>query len=126
MPEKSIFEKLQLKSGRSMLILDPPPGYLEKAGNVPENSLLTLENKPADIAQVFIRSKVELEKTLPLLGSLILPGGIIWISYPKLTSKLRGDINRDSINLAAQASGWTGIAMISIDDDWSALRLKRL
>lgn len=57
---------------------------------------------------------------------LIQPGGMIWVTYPRLTSALKGDIHRDSINTFAQQNGWIGIAIISIDDDWSALRLKRV
>ena len=46
------------------------------------------------------------------------------ITYHKGTSKTKTDINRDSINTYAQTIGLVGVAMISIDDDWSALRLK--
>jgi hypothetical protein len=34
-------------------------------------------------------------------------------------------IHRDSINAYAQTLGLVGVAMISIDDNWSALRLKQ-
>ncbi len=36
------------------------------------------------------------------------------------------DINRDSIVEYARSIGMEGVAMISIDEDWSALRLKLL
>lgn len=126
MSEKSVLARLQLKPGRAMLVVDPPAGYLEAVGELPQDSSLTQEIQPAFIIQVFIRTRVELETALSRLSSLVLPGGMLWITYPKLTSKLKGDVNRDSINSYAQQNGWTGIAMISIDEDWSALRLKRL
>jgi hypothetical protein len=37
---------------------------------------------------------------------------------------VKTDINRDTINAYAASLGLQGVAMISIDDDWSALRLK--
>jgi len=37
---------------------------------------------------------------------------------------MKTDINRDTINAYAGSLGLQGVAMISIDDDWSALRLK--
>jgi hypothetical protein len=46
------------------------------------------------------------------------------VSYPKGTSKVNTDINRDTIGLYAQSIGLQPVAMISIDDTWSALRLK--
>ena len=125
MSEKTIFEKLQLKSGRSLLVLNPPPGYLECAGAIPENTKILLERSPAFIVQVFIRKMEEFMSFLDEVEALLQPGGIFWVVYPKLTSKIKGDINRDTINSAAQARGWTGVSIIAIDEDWSALRLKR-
>jgi hypothetical protein len=58
------------------------------------------------------------------LKSLLTPGGMLWVTYYKGTAKTKTDINRDSINAYAQTIGLQGVAMISIDDDWSALRLK--
>jgi hypothetical protein len=37
---------------------------------------------------------------------------------------VKTDIHRDTINAYAQTLGLQGVAMISINDDWSALRLK--
>lgn len=125
MSEKTIFEKLQLKSGRSLLVLNPPPGYLECAGAIPENTKILLERSPAFIVQVFIRKMEEFMSFLDEVEVLLQPGGILWVAYPKLSSKIKGDINRDTINSAAQARGWTGVSIIAIDEDWSALRLKR-
>lgn len=126
MPEKSIFEKLQLKPGRTILLNGAPQGYLDKAGEIPPGASVTAELQPAFIIQSFVRNQAELESAFASLSSLVLPGGMLWITYPKLTSKLKGDIHRDTINTYAQQNGWTGIAIISLDDDWSALRLKRL
>jgi len=37
---------------------------------------------------------------------------------------VKNDINRDTINTYAHTIRLEGVAMISIDEDWSALRLK--
>lgn len=49
---------------------------------------------------------------------------MIWVIYHKGTSRIKTDINRDSINAYAQSIGLQGVAMVSINDDWAALRLK--
>ena len=51
-------------------------------------------------------------------------GDILWVTYYKSTSKFKTDIHRDSINAYSHTLGMEGVAMISIDQDWSALRLK--
>lgn len=126
MSDKPVLEHLQLKPGRTLVIVHPPEGYLESLGKVPENAQISLDRNPAEIYQVFVRTREEVEKEVKELGLLVLPGGMLWITYPKLTSRLKGEINRDSINTQSQEHGWIGIAMVSIDEDWSALRLKRL
>jgi len=124
--EKSILSRLQLKTGRTLLVVDPPAGYLENLGEVPTGADVSRQLQPAFIVQVFIRSQTELNAAIERYAPLVLPGGMLWVTYPKLTSKLKSDIHRDSINAYAREKGWIGIAMISIDTDWSALRLKRI
>ena len=77
-----------------------------------------------DLIQIFLTSKKELEAQLGKLRNLIKPDGLLWVTYPKGTTKIKADINRDSINAYAHSIGLQGVAMISIDDTWSALRLK--
>jgi hypothetical protein len=52
------------------------------------------------------------------------PGELLWATYPKGTSKVKTDINRDIIASYVRTIGLVGVAMISIDDTWAALRLR--
>jgi hypothetical protein len=86
-----------------------------------------LESKPngeLDLIQLFVTSKAELESNLLDLKTKLTPTGLLWVTYPKGTSKMKADINRDSINDYAKSVGLVGVAMVSIDATWSALRLK--
>jgi len=51
--------------------------------------------------------------------------GSLWISYPKGTSKVETDINRDIIWKIGEGLGLKPVAMISIDPVWAAFRLKK-
>jgi hypothetical protein len=51
---------------------------------------------------------------------------ILWVAYPKLSSKLAGDLSRDVIHTLAPKHGLDTVSQIAIDEDWSALRLKRV
>ena len=126
MSNKSILAKLHLIPGRKMLVLNPPASYIEKAGEIPPGAELVLEAQEASFIQVFLRTHAELEDALKRYSPLVQSNGMLWITSPKLTSALKGAVQRDTINAYAQQNGWIGIAMISIDEDWSALRLKRL
>ena len=125
MSNKSVAEKLMIKPGRSVLLVNPFEGYLDLLGFLSEITVhLNETSNPVDIIQLFVKSQNELEEFLPKLKSSLKPGGMIWVTYTKGTSKLAGDIHRDTINAYAKSLGMEGIAIISIDKDWSALRLK--
>jgi len=48
------------------------------------------------------------------------------VAYPKLSSSFASDLSRDTIRALAPLYGLDTIGQIAIDDDWSALRLKRV
>ena len=50
---------------------------------------------------------------------------ILWVAYPKLSSKLAADLSRDMIHALALKHSLDTVSQIAIDEDWSALRLKR-
>ena len=124
MSEKPIAEKLLIKPGFTILILNEPDGYRENLKLSDSVTVLTKTRGMVDWIQVFVTSRLELEKWLPGLSMNLKPNGLLWITYPKGTSKIKADINRDSINAYAKTLGLKGVAMISIDEVWSALRLK--
>jgi hypothetical protein len=51
---------------------------------------------------------------------------ILWLAYPKLTSRLAADLSRDVIHALAPGYGLDTVSQIAIDEDWSALRFKRV
>lgn len=125
MSSKSVAQKLHIKENYRVLLLNEPLNYWSILGELPSNvSVFTELIEPVDLIQVFVTLKKELEEQLNKLKTFVGPNVFLWITYPKGTSKFKADINRDSINDYAQSIGLTGIAMISVDETWSALRLK--
>ena len=49
---------------------------------------------------------------------------VLWFAYPKGTSKIKTDINRDTIRVTGEEFGITTVTAISIDNTWSALRFR--
>ncbi|HUZ61215.1 MAG TPA: hypothetical protein VMU83_20735 [Hanamia sp.] len=52
------------------------------------------------------------------------PDSMLWFAYPKGTSKIKTDINRDTIRETGEQYGITTVTAISINDTWSALRFR--
>ncbi len=125
--DKSIADKLYIKAGKTVLFVNAPASYEKQIGKIPAGAkIVHNESIKADVIQVFVESAAELKKQLPKMKKQLNDGGALWVSYYKGSSKKKTDINRDSINDYANTIGLEGVAIISIDDSWSSLRLKVL
>ena len=53
--------------------------------------------------------------------------GVFWVAYPKKTSKrYTSDLSRDQGWAAIGALGFEPVSQVAIDEDWSALRFRRV
>jgi len=128
MPEKSIADKLMIKPGQSLLVVNAPKGFVEEnLGKLPEKARV-VENRvkgEVDVIQVFVDSQKAAEDQLSRLkNQLKKPDGKLWVTYPKGTSGMKADVNRDTTRKFAPSIGLEAIAIFSMDENWSALRLK--
>jgi hypothetical protein len=123
MNDKTVADKMFLRTAKSMLILNggAHPGVVAQ---MPAN--IKVENGPADVVLLFALNRKELEQYLPRAKEALAEKGSLWVAYLKQTAAKATDINRDSINEFLKENGITAVAMISIDMDWSGLRAKRI
>lgn len=56
--------------------------------------------------------------------SVLTHDGIFWISYPKGTSKVKTDLNRDILWKLVEKHGLEGVAMVSVEEVRSALHFR--
>ena len=126
MSDKSVAQKLMIRAGRKVRFVNAPKGYATLLGPRPKKvTVLTGPTELADVITLFANDRKDLEAHLPKLKRALAPEGTIWVAYHKGTSKTKTDINRDIIAEYARSIGMEGVAMIAINDDWSAVRLKR-
>jgi hypothetical protein len=126
MSDKTISQKLLIKPNTTVWFVNPPSGYLDHIGQLPEG-VKTLDSKSivkADFIQVFVGVRIELEAVLPMVKARMTPSGVVWITYHKGTSSIKTDINRDSIWKIAEPFGLKPFRQIAVDDNWSALGFK--
>jgi hypothetical protein len=116
MSDKPLAERLQVRKDRRLALAGSPIAIEAPAASL----------KEAEVVVQFVRNRAEFEANIPPLLKTIRADAILWVAYPKLTSKLAGDINRDIIHGAAPALGIDCVSQIAVDDDWSAMRMKRI
>jgi hypothetical protein len=122
MSDKPVAERLQVKGERRLAVIGAPAG-LDKAIGVKK---ARADAAKAHVILLFVPNRAKLDAQLPTLIKKALPTAILWLAYPKLTSSLAADLSRDVIHALAPKYGLDTVSQIAIDDDWSALRLKRV
>jgi hypothetical protein len=76
---------------------------------------------------IFVRKASEVEEITPVALHNLAVDGILWFCYPKKTSKkFTSDISRDHGWKALNDLEFFGIRMVSIDEDWSAMRFRNI
>ncbi len=123
----STAQKLRINDGFGLLALNAPKDFKKEIGQLPPGVHISGDSKNYDQVHWFVMNRAQLEKELNKVLKLIKDEVVLWIYYPKGTSKLQTDLTRDK--------GWdsllkhdelTWISLISFNDTWSTFgaRLK--
>ena len=123
----SLFEDLELKDERSLLI-QGLPSSIEKQFvklSYAKNVTPLLKSRKIDFALIFAVNQNQLNNILREVFSALHSNSKVWIAYPKQTSKIVSDLNRQcSWDLLIQ-SGFENVNQVSIDNVWNAIRFKK-
>ena len=117
-------QKLKIKEGFSILTLNAPPGYKKTLGQLPPGVKISDGLKTFDQVHWFVKNKSEMNKDLRKVMSLIKDQVTCWIFFPKGSSGIQTDLNRDTgwNEIMKQNKQW--INLISFDETWSAFGLR--
>ncbi|MCM0041236.1 MAG: hypothetical protein NBV61_00575 [Algoriphagus sp.] len=75
----------------------------------------------------FIKTKKEIENLVRSIDRKLIGDAIFWICYPKASSKKYScDFNRDTGFEILGAFDFEGVRQVAIDEDWSALRFRKV
>lgn len=120
-----LIKKLRIQAGQRALILNAPEGYIQGLGELPEGATASqVAGGEFDFVQLFVKSIAELQEQGPLAIQAVKYDGLLWICYPKQTSGIKTDINRDTGWGVIQAAGLRPVTQVAIDETWSALRFR--
>jgi len=126
-----LFKKLNLGQQRQLTVLNAPASFeLELSALLAQDPGLSLQRQvgpaPLHFALAFAITEAELDAACRALLPLTEGDALIWIAYPKQSSKrLRGEFHRDSDWALLRAAGFDTVRQVAIDEDWSALRFRR-
>lgn len=119
------FSIIRILFGDRRLVMAYSGGYRQRLEPLLQDVTLAEETSGKyDVVQVFVKKRKELEGQLPQLKPALKPNGILWAIYPKKTSKgFVSDLDRDMIREYAVSIDLEAVAIFSVDEDCSVLRL---
>lgn len=124
MGDKTIADKMYLKNAKSLAVFNGAvhPGAVAQ---LPQELISEGEHE-ADAVLLFALNQKELDQWWPKALKRLGDKGSLWVAFLKQSAPKATDINRDSIDAYGRERGVTGVALISMDADWSAVRMKRI
>ncbi len=127
MSNLSLFEKLQLQDEKSMLVQGLPSSIEKQFAKLSyaKNVTPLVKSRKLDFALVFAINQNQLQNIMKEIMPALRDDSKLWVAYPKVTSKIVSDLNRESSWDFFTANGYEGINLIDIDHMWSAMRFNR-
>lgn len=121
-----LFKKLNLGNQGTLHVLDAPKSFESELAALEGVTIRRKVAGPVAFGIAFAVTQAQLDSVSSKLAAAIEGDGILWIAYPKGTSKkYRCEFNRDSGWTVLRAAGFDTVRQVAIDEDWSALRFRR-
>lgn len=123
-----ILKKLKIKTPHRFLTVDAPDNFESAVSAGVEGCFFTQDPKKGfDSIHWFVKNKAAVDQGFDKIISLVKPGLPVWVYYPKGSSGIQTDLNRDKgweTMMANPDIHW--LAMISFDPTWTTFcfRLK--
>ena len=124
----NILEKLQLKDEKNLLIQGLPSSVEKQFAKLSYNKNLTplLKTRKVDFALIFAINQLQLNNILKEVFSALHPACKLWIAYPKPTSKIVSDLNRDASWEILSDNDFEAIRQVTLDHVWTGMRFTKL
>ena len=121
----SIAQKLRLREGTTVLVVNAPSDYKKSLGAIPEGVKIIGAGKNFQQVHWFVKDKQQMENELQKVVELVKGDVIFWIFYPKGSSRIQTDLTRDKgwEKLLEKEMQW--ISLISFNDTWSAFGMRQ-
>ena len=126
----ALFKKLNFKAHKHILVVNAPQSFGEELSGMEESTQVIQSVDQAEkieFALGFVVNQVAIEDFIHSIQPNLVADPIVWIAYPKASSKkYRCAFNRDTGFGILGVYGFEGVRQVAIDEDWSALRFRRV
>lgn len=125
-----IFKKLNYKDQPAIYVINAPASFnsaVDEMRPVAAVHDTLAKAKGVTFAIAFATKQAEVDKFAQQAGKSAEGDAVIWIAYPKGSSKkYKCEFNRDTGWVEMGQQGFEPVRQVAIDEDWSALRFRRV
>src|SRR4029078_12820830 len=124
---QTILEKLQLKNEKNILIQGLPSSIEKQFSKLSFAKNLTplLRSRKIDFALVFAVSETQLNAIFDDIMPALKEESKLGVAYPKLTSKITTDRNREGSWSKLAGADYEGSEQVSLDHVWHAVNFRK-
>ena len=115
-------KKLGIKEGFKIALFNQPEYYFNLFTDFPAD-VQVINKAKVNFIHYFVKEQKQLQKEITKLKDQIEPDGMIWISWPKKSSKVETDITEDVVRNIALKNGLVDIKVCAVDNTWSGLKM---
>lgn len=120
----SLIKKLGIKEGVIIRVKYVPEEYWDWISPLPKE--LVVVNRAVkdgvDFIHLFVTKRKIFEKEFLLLKAQLKKDGMLWVSWPKKTSKVESDLDENYIRDFGLKNGLVDVKVCAVSEVWSGLK----
>lgn len=121
--QKSLLDKLGIKSGFKILVAHEPESYWQEIGKLPDEvRVMNKLSSSLNFIHYFTTQKNDLNNIFLQLKKCLASNGMLWISWPKKSSKVPSNVDENIVREIGLKNGLVDVKVCAIDDIWSGLK----
>ena len=125
----STLQKLNQKYQSRIVVLNAPASFEPELAALRGVAVLRAVGglDAVEFSLAFVTKQKEVDTLAKAIGKRASGDAVVWFAYPKGSSKkYKCEFNRDSGWQALGNEGLEPVRMVAIDEDWSAVRFRRV
>jgi len=116
-------KKLGIKPGTAIVVLNSPKEYFDWISPLPENVKVKKSlSGEVDFIHLFVTDLDTLKKFFVASKKLLKKEGMIWVSWPKKSSKMETDLDENIIRDFGLKEGLVDVKVCAVSEVWSGLK----
>jgi hypothetical protein len=125
----AVFKKLNLKDQSEIAIVNAPASFEREIASLRDVTVRRslASGAPLAFSLAFVTKQAEVDACAMGVAERTVGDAVVWFAYPKQSSKrYKSEIDRDRGWDVLGAAGFEPVRMVAVDEDWSAVRFRRV